>query len=82
MGESWGPCDAAGRRRILVSLAGRPGLRNLRAFGSAARGTGSPGSDLGILVTRAPGTGLVAITASAVGESPPRRNAAQFRSAL
>ncbi|QGH70065.1 helix-turn-helix domain-containing protein [Pseudactinotalea sp. HY158] len=61
------PHDAlVAHRADLVSLAGRRGLRNLRVFGSAARGADRPGSDL---VTRAPGTGLLAITASAADAS-------------
>ncbi|MDN5716278.1 MAG: helix-turn-helix domain-containing protein [Janibacter sp.] len=58
------PHDAlAARRTDLVSLAGRYGLSNVRVFGSAARRTDTPGSDLDILVTRSPGTGLLAIAA-------------------
>lgn len=53
----------------LVSLAGRYGLGNVRVFGSAARRTDSPGSDLDILVTRSPGTGLLAIAAFAAEAS-------------
>lgn len=49
----------------LVSLAGRYGLGNVRVFGSAARRTDSPGSDLDILVTRSPGTGLLTVAAFA-----------------
>lgn len=64
------PHDAlAARRTDLVSLAGRYGLRNVRVFGSAARLTDSPGSDLDILVTRSPGTGLLAIAAFAAEAS-------------
>lgn len=47
----------------LVSLAARYGLHNVRVFGSSARRSAGPGSDLDILVTRSPGTGLLAIAA-------------------
>lgn len=64
------PHDAlAARRGDLVSLAGRYGLGNVRVFGSAARRTDSPGSDLDILVTRSPGIGLLAIAAFAADAS-------------
>ncbi|KAA0977958.1 helix-turn-helix domain-containing protein [Paeniglutamicibacter gangotriensis] len=60
------PRDAlVARRAELVSLAGRYGFDNVRVFGSAARGTDGPGSDLDILVTRSPGTGLLTIAAFA-----------------
>lgn len=45
----------------LVNLAGNYGLRNVRVFGSAARGTDGPDSDLDILVSRTTGIGLLAI---------------------
>jgi predicted nucleotidyltransferase len=48
-----------------VSLAASYGLSNVRVFGSTARGTDRPGSDLDILVTRSPGTGLLTIAAFA-----------------
>lgn len=64
------PHDAlAARRADLVSLAGRYGFDNVRVFGSAARGTDSPGSDLDILVTRSPGTGLLTVAAFAADAS-------------
>lgn len=60
------PRDAlAARHADLVNLAGRYGLSNVRVFGSAARGTDRPDSDLDILVTRPPGTGLLTIAAFA-----------------
>lgn len=59
----------AARRADLVSLAGRYGLANVRVFGSAARRTDGPGSDLDILVTRSSGTGLLAIAAFAAEAS-------------
>lgn len=64
------PRDALRERRTeLVSLAKRYGLSDVRVFGSAARGTDRPGSDLDILVTRSPGTGLLTISAFAADAS-------------
>jgi len=51
----------ATRRDQLRALATEFGLSNVRVFGSAARGTDRPGSDLDIVVTRAPGTGLLTL---------------------
>lgn len=59
----------AAHRAELVSLAGRYGFENVRVFGSAARGTDTPGSDLDILVTRSPGTGLLTVAAFAAEAS-------------
>lgn len=60
------PHDAlAAHRDELVTLAGSYGLSNVRVFGSAVRGTDRPGSDLDILVTRSPGTGLMTLAAFA-----------------
>lgn len=56
------PHDAlAAHREGLLELAGSFGLSNVRAFGSAVRGADTVDSDLDILVTRAPGTGLLAL---------------------
>lgn len=60
------PHDAlAAHSRELTDLARRYGFTNLRVFGSAARGTDTPGSDLDILVTRSPGIGLLTVAAFA-----------------
>jgi predicted nucleotidyltransferase len=60
------PHDAlAAHHADLVNLAGRYGFSNVRVFGSAAHGTDHPGSDLDILVTRSPGTGLLTVAAFA-----------------
>lgn len=60
------PHDALAEHRAdLLHLAGRYGLSNVRVFGSAARRTDGPGSDLDILVTRSPGTGLLTVAAFA-----------------
>ncbi len=54
------PHDAlAAHRRELKDLAAEFGLRNLRVFGSAARGADQPGSDLDLLVSRDRGVGLL-----------------------
>ncbi|MFJ4168263.1 helix-turn-helix domain-containing protein [Paenarthrobacter sp. NPDC089714] len=60
----------ASRAQELRELAGRYGFSNVRVFGSAARGSDGPGSDLDILVTRPEGIGLltVAAFAAAAGE--------------
>lgn len=64
------PHDAlAARRDELVRLAAQHGLGNVRVFGSAARGTDGPGSDLNILVTRPPGIGLLTVAAFAAAAS-------------
>lgn len=60
------PHDAlAAHRDDLVALAARYGLSNVRVFGSAARHSDVPGSDLDILVTRSAGTGLLSVAAFA-----------------
>lgn len=60
------PHDAlAAHRDALLEVARSHGLSNVRVFGSAARGTDQPGSDLDILVTRATGIGLLALAAFA-----------------
>jgi len=64
------PHDALATFRFdLVRLAGQYGLGNVRVFGSAARGTDGPGSDLDLLVTRPPGIGLLTISAFAAEAS-------------
>lgn len=58
------PHDAlAVHRDELIALAGVHGLSNVRVFGSVASGTDRPGSDLDLLATRAPGTGLLTLAA-------------------
>lgn len=49
----------------MLDLAGRFGFSNVRIFGSAARSEDRPGSDLDLLVTRSPGTGLLTVAAFA-----------------
>lgn len=53
----------------LVALASHFGFSNLRVFGSAARRLDRVGSDLDVLVTRSPGTGLLTIAAFAAAAS-------------
>lgn len=60
------PHDALDAHRDqFVALAASYGLSNVRVYGSAMRRTDRPGSDLDILVTRAPGTGLMTLAAFA-----------------
>ncbi len=49
------------RRRRLVDIAGLHGVRNLRVFGSVARGEDRPDSDLDLLVDLPPGLGLLGL---------------------
>lgn len=51
----------AAHREELVALAARHGLTDVRVFGSVARGTDRPGSDLDIVVARKPGIGLLTL---------------------
>jgi uncharacterized protein len=48
-------------RRAVVALAERRGVRNVRVFGSVARGEDRDGSDIDLLVDVNDGVGLVAI---------------------
>jgi predicted nucleotidyltransferase len=48
----------ADRRAEILRLAGRYGARNLRVFGSVARGEAGQGSDLDLLVDWEPGRSL------------------------
>ena len=60
----------AANRAALKQLAVQYGLSNVRVFGSAARGTDAPGSDLDLLVARSSGVGLLGLAAfsEAAGE--------------
>ena len=42
--------DVLDRRQQILRLAARRGVRNVRVFGSAARGNAGPGSDLDLLI--------------------------------
>jgi hypothetical protein len=48
-----------GRREDILHLAGRRGARNLRVFGSVARGEANATSDLDLLVDWEPGRSLL-----------------------
>jgi hypothetical protein len=48
------------RRHELLAIASRYGARNLRVFGSVARGDARPDSDIDFLVEFEPGRGLLA----------------------
>lgn len=50
------------KRRRLVDRAAEHGVRNLRVFGSVARGEDGPDSDLDVLADLPAGMGLVALT--------------------
>jgi hypothetical protein len=47
------------RREEILAVAARRGARNLRVFGSAARGEDDPGSDVDFLVEMEPGRSLL-----------------------
>jgi len=47
------------RRTQLLSVAGAHGARNVRVFGSVARGDAGPDSDLDLLVDLEPGRSLL-----------------------
>ena len=47
------------RREELLSVAARYGARDVRVFGSIARGEAGPGSDVDLLVTLDPGVTLL-----------------------
>jgi len=59
----------AAHRGELKALAGTYGLRHVRVFGSGARGTNRPGSDLDLLVSRNEGVGLLTVAAFAEAAS-------------
>ncbi len=47
------------KRHEILAIAARHGARNVRVFGSVARGEAGPESDLDILVELEPGTSLM-----------------------
>jgi uncharacterized protein len=51
------------RRRRLLDTAQRHGIRNVRVFGSLARGQAGPGSDIDMLVDLEPGRTLLDLAA-------------------
>jgi predicted nucleotidyltransferase len=61
------PSEVLDRNRDTVKrLARQHHLHNVRVFGSVARGTDQPGSDVDLLVTAEPGTGLFTVSAFAL----------------
>jgi len=62
------PATATGRRlrrhrKAVIDAAERRGARNVRVFGSSARGTDSDSSDIDLLVDLDPDVGLVSLVA-------------------
>ena len=51
--------DIQGKRQEILRIATRHGARNIRVFGSAARGEDRPGSDLDLLVEMESGRSLL-----------------------
>lgn len=49
------------RRRVVLDLCGRRGARNVRVFGSVARGDDTAGSDVDLLVDLDKGVGVVSL---------------------
>ncbi len=47
------------KRQEILAIAARHGARNVRVFGSVARGEAGPESDIDILVEMEPGTSLM-----------------------
>jgi hypothetical protein len=47
------------KRQEILTIAARHGARNVRVFGSVARGEAGPESDIDILVEMEPGTSLM-----------------------
>ena len=47
------------RREEILRIAGRHGARNVRVFGSVARGDAGPDSDVDLLVNMEPGRSLL-----------------------
>ena len=52
-----------GRRAEILQTAAAHGARNIRVFGSMARGEAQAGSDLDLLITLDPGRGLLDLVA-------------------
>ncbi len=51
-------CLSAERRKTILDIAAPHGARNVRVFGSMARGDAGPLSDMDLLVDMEPGRGL------------------------
>ncbi len=61
MVEAMGTDFLKARRREILELAERHGAKNVRVFGSFARGDAGPQSDLDLLVDMEPGRSLLDI---------------------
>lgn len=59
--EALSSAQLAGKRDEILRVATTHGAENVRIFGSVAKGTESPTSDVDILVTMRPGFGLMAM---------------------
>ena len=57
------PTDLRGKRQDILRIAARHGARNVRVFGSAARGEDRPDSDLDLLVEMESGRSLLDLVA-------------------
>lgn len=55
--------DLQSKRQEILRVAARHGARNIRVFGSAARGDDRPGSDLDLLVEMESGRSLLDLVA-------------------
>ena len=55
--------DLRGKRQEILRVAARHGARNVRLFGSAARGEDRPNSDVDLLVEMESGRSLVDLVA-------------------
>lgn len=55
--------DLQGRRQEILQIAARHGARNIRVFGSAARGEDRPDSDVDLLVEMESGRSLLDLVA-------------------
>lgn len=49
------------RRRAIIQAVERRGAKNVRVFGSSARGTDQESSDVALLVDLSPGVGIVGL---------------------
>jgi hypothetical protein len=58
-----GSMDLQSKRQEILRVAARHGARNIRVFGSAARGDDRPGSDLDLLVEMESGRSLLDLVA-------------------
>jgi len=58
-----GPGELTDRREELLRVARAHGVTSVRIFGSVARGTAGPGSDVDFLVEFEPGRSLLDLTA-------------------